>query len=200
MNFYFCLNCKKLCCNKCNHKNTNPEHKIIDLDKMDSYCQIHQNNKLIGWCNKWKVNLCSICSGKHEKCECNAIEKEKISEHDLEDYKKKFSNITFYFYKNLKNFKNSMIKKCQSKDEKNNLHDLYKKFFSINEKLILFCQNSILIYILYQDKLNYPIIHNIKNLCNFNQNIQFKKNGTLEEFKNYLKKTFIIKTLKKKYI
>ena len=190
-----CLTCKKPFCDECikEHKKNNPGHEIIDINKIDNYCHIHNGEKIIAWCIRCKNNLCSDCFTLHEeRCEYRIIDEIKLKNDELENYKKILKGIVKYLYDGMKIIKNNMIKKCKDDNEKKEINDLYQKYFEINENMSKLAQLSILTYIYYQDKYTYPIIQNTKNLCNFTKAIKFNPNGTIEEYKNYLKKQFII--------
>ena len=189
-----CLTCKKPFCDECikEHKKNNPGHEIIDINKIDNYCHIHNGEKIIAWCIRCKNNLCSDCFTLHEeRCEYRMIDDIKLKSDELENYKKILKGIISFFYKT-KALNNNMIKKCKDNNEQKEINDLYNKYYEINENMIALSQLSILTYIYYQDKYTYPIIQNTKNLCNFTILIKFNPNGTIEKYKKYLKKQFII--------
>jgi WD40 repeat protein len=190
-----CLTCKKPFCDECikEHKKNNPGHEIIDINKIDNYCHIHNGETIIAWCIRCKTNLCCDCFALHEeRCEYRMIDDIKLKSDELENYKKILKGIISFFYKT-KALNNNMIKKCKDNNEQKEINDLYNKYYEINENMIALSQLSILTYIYYQDKYTYPIIQNTKNLCNLNEKIIFnKKDATLEEYKIYLKKQFII--------
>ena len=165
----FCLTCKKPFCDKCiqKHKKNNPGHEIINIDKIDNYCHIHKDEKIVAWCINCKVNLCSFCYGIHDKCEYRIIDEIKLKNDELEKYKINLSKIRAYFYDKMNRTKNNMILKCSNNNDKDEINNLYQKYYEINENMIKLSQLSILTYLLYQDKYTYPIIQNIKNLCNF---------------------------------
>ena len=192
----FCLTCKKPFCDKCiqNHNKNNSGHEMINIDKLDNYCHIHKDEKIVAWCIECKVNICTFCYEYHENCEYRIIEDIKLKNDELEKYKINLSKITAYFYDRMNGTKNNMISKCNNNNDKDEINNLYQKYYEINNNLIKLSQFSILTYLLYANKYTYPIIKNIKNLCNFTLAIKFKENGTIEQFKNYLKKLFIIQS------
>ena len=65
--FYFCLTCRNNICPLCktNHDNT---HKIINYDDKYYICDKH-NDYYISYCEKCKINLCTLCEGhkKHKR-------------------------------------------------------------------------------------------------------------------------------------
>ena len=189
-----CLTCKKPFCDECilNHKKDFPGHEIININKIDNYCHIHKDEQIVAWCINCKVNLCSFCFGMHDKCEYRIIDEIKLKNEELEKYKSTFKDIFKYLYNRMNLINNNMIGKCKDNNEKKEINDLYQKYYEINENMIKLSQESIKTYLLYKDKYIYPIIQNIKNLCNFERAIKFKQNGTIEEYKSYLKKQFII--------
>ncbi len=189
-----CLTCKKPFCDECikNHKKDFPGHEIIDINKIDNYCHIHNDEKIVAWCINCKVNLCSFCFGIHEKCEYRIIDEIKLKDDQIELYKTTLTQIITFFYNKMKALNSKMINNCKDNNEKKEINDLYQKYFEINENMIKLSQESIKTYLLYKDKYIYPIIQNTKNLCNFTIAIKFNPNGTIEEYKKYLKKQFII--------
>ena len=62
--FYFCLTCGNNICPLCktNHDN---KHKIINYDDKYYICDKHNEN-YISYCEKCKINLCTLCEG-HQK-------------------------------------------------------------------------------------------------------------------------------------
>ena len=189
-----CLTCKKPFCDECiqKHKNNNPGHEIINIDKLDNYCHIHKDETIVAWCIECKVNLCSFCFGIHENCEYRIIDDIKLNDNQIETYKNSLKGIISFFYNGIKGINNNMISKCNDNNEKKEINNLYEKYYEINDNMIKLSEKSMCTFLLYKDKYIYPIIQNMKNLCNLNKNIIFKNNITIEEYKNYLKKNFII--------
>ena len=189
-----CLTCKKPFCDECiqKHKKNNPGHEIINIDKLDNYCHIHKDETIVAWCIRCKVNLCSFCFGIHENCEYRIIDDIKLNDNQIETYKNSLKGIISFFYNGIKGINNNMISKCNDNNEKKEINNLYEKYYEINENMIKLSEKSMCTFLLYKDKYIYPIIQNMKNLCNMNKNIIFKNNITIEEYKNYLKKNFII--------
>ena len=61
--FYICLDCNRKICPLCNSKH-NKNHKIIDYDKKNFICNIH-NDLFISYCKKCNINLCELCDKNH---------------------------------------------------------------------------------------------------------------------------------------
>ena len=196
------LTLNSMMCNKCNKEIEEVKEMdlcltckkpFLDINKIDNYCHIHNDEKIVAWCINCKVNLCSFCFGIHEKCEYRIIDEIKLKDDQIELYKTTLTQIITFFYNKMKALNSKMINNCKDNNEKKEINDLYQKYFEINENMIKLSQESILTYSLYTDKYIYPIIQNTKNLCNLNENIIKKKVETIEEYKNILKKEFIIK-------
>ena len=109
----WCLTCNKSYCNKCmkNHKEKYPGHEIMELNKIDNYCRIHQDEKLVGWCKNCKVNICSPCIGVHDKCEYHLLSEMDVKKQDIKNYQSSLKKLTLYFYNELKTVHNKMIQK-----------------------------------------------------------------------------------------
>ena len=99
-----CLTCKKPFCDECiqKHKNNNPGHEIINIDKLDNYCHIHKDERIVAWCIRCKVNLCSFCFGIHENCEYRIIDDIKLNDNQIETYKNSLKGIISFFYNGIK--------------------------------------------------------------------------------------------------
>lgn len=63
--FFKCISCQQNLCPLCKSTH-NKEHDIIDYDKNNYLCNIH-NEKFISYCEKCKKNLCMFCESEHKK-------------------------------------------------------------------------------------------------------------------------------------
>ena len=86
--FYRCIECKINLCPLCK-LNHNKEHNIINYEKKNYICEIH-NNIYIKYCKDCKMNICTICSNKHKLH--NTIYYDNIIP-DIEEMKKKSKRI-----------------------------------------------------------------------------------------------------------
>ena len=75
----YCYQCQKIYCVKCcdfhsqlsnlvsnteenkNDINKLIGHKVIDIEKVDFHCILHQNEKFVGFCKKCLLNYCAKC-------------------------------------------------------------------------------------------------------------------------------------------
>jgi hypothetical protein len=64
--FYKCLTCKKNLGILCKEKHVKEEHKIMDYDKKDYFCEIH-NEIYFSYCKECRLNLCLTCYSEHDK-------------------------------------------------------------------------------------------------------------------------------------
>lgn len=194
INMFFCFTCKKPYCDKCItiHKNEKPGHENLDINSIDDHCLLHPNEQIVAWCINCKINLCNFCCAYHGDFETKKINNEIIQEETLNNYKKDINTISNYIFTKMKMIQNNMINKCNDQIEKNEIIKLYQENFNINQNLLFLALHSINTYQLYKNKLIYPIIQNIKNSCNFNLGkIGFNQDGSINDYKNYLKKVFV---------
>ena len=132
------------------------------------------------------------CCADYRDFETIKINDEIIQEETLNNYKKDINTISNYIFTKMKMIQNNMINKCNDQIEKNEIIKLYQENFNINQNLFFLALHSINTYQLYKNKLIYPIIQNIKNSCNFNLGkIGFNQDGSINDYKNYLKKVFV---------
>ena len=195
---YYCFTCKRPYCNNCinNHINEKPGHENMNINFIDDHCHIHTKEKVIGWCINCKINLCNSCCEFHKDCEIKKINDINFKKDTFDNYKKILQNISNYVFNKMKEVKKIMINKCESQEEKINIDNLYQNNFNINENLIRLAQHCINTYDLYQNKLIYPIIQNVKNSCDFNLGVKFNSKNSINDYKNYLKTIFITKFTK----
>ena len=62
----YCYQCQRLYCSNCikaahNEKNNNLNHNLIDIEKYDFYCVLHQSENFVGYCKTCKLDLCLKC-------------------------------------------------------------------------------------------------------------------------------------------
>ena len=166
--FYFNKQYKKIICNNCKVLKMFNEKDNINLLNFDENCFNHQNNKNNFFCLNCKINFCNECLNLHNN-------------HEIKDYSKINFEKNYYF--NLKNSLENTIK------EKQNYYELIKKeilkkyqfeinliekSFKNNEEI-----NNLIINILkklfsiYENKVNYSTIMNIKNNTYFNKKQMF---------------------------
>ena len=90
-NFYYCFECDKNFCQKC--QSLHNEHKnIINYSLKYFKCPLHQNQNFISYCNDCKKNLCIICTKEHIEHDTiiftNLFQKKKKLKNILKKYKK----------------------------------------------------------------------------------------------------------------
>jgi surface protein len=144
--FFKCLTCKKKLGILCKEKHRKEEHKIIEYDKKDYICEIH-NDYFYSYCQDCRLNLCMNCYFDHK--DHNIFEyqiiipiKEKVNE-DLVELRNKIDQIDQF------------------------MKEVNEKFKIVKEKLEKFYQINCDIYNNYnlQDK-NYQILKNINEINN----------------------------------
>ena len=143
--FHKCFTCKQNLCPLCVSTH-NKSHKIIDYDKKDYKCNIH-NYLFISYCNKCNSNLCKLCKKEHENH--NLIEYKDIF-YNLEEIKDNINKFKITIDK----FKNN-IKYIQQilNDVENNIENYYK----INLNIINNFDNQ---------ETNYQILQNLNEINN----------------------------------
>ena len=123
----YCLDCKLWICSECKktfHDDLFTSHKICKEEpKKEKECKVHQNEKIIKYCNECKKELCAQCEKEDEKHSSNIVDiKEKENE-----IKKEIKNKMIYK-------KNEEIEKIIEQKEKTYKSDIEKSESSIKEK------------------------------------------------------------------
>ena len=144
--FYQCLTCKKKLGVLCKEKHKKEEHNIIEYDKKDYYCEIH-NDYFYSYCQECRLDICMNCFSDHK--DHNIIEyqkiipkKEKVNE-ELVELRKKIDQIN--------QFMNEINEKF------NIVKENMERFYQINYDIL---NNYHL-----QDK-NYQLLQNINEINN----------------------------------
>lgn len=213
----YCYQCQKIYCVKCcdfhsqlsnimegdakekkDDINTLIGHKVIDIEKVDFHCILHQDEKFIGFCKKCLLNYCAKCQGEklHEGHKCKLFVNLLLDKNKKENIKKfkKFSQSKISY-----NHKVSKMlrKKIKNKENKNLIESLSKENDKINEKLLEFFDFLYEIYDKLKHKDNYSVIYNVVNNLKFNvERLKFDKDKNEEEdaqiLIEYLKTDFIM--------
>ena len=148
--FYFCITCKKNICPLCKLNHHNLDHYIINYEKKDYICELH-NEIYIKYCNTCKKNICLSCHNMHKN-------HEKIQYEDIIPDMNEVGN-------NMKRLKNSLH--IFKNDTKNIINQLKK----VIENLYIYYNFSNNLIQNYKSKnRNYEILQNI-NEINKNNNI-----------------------------
>ena len=150
-NLYKCLTCKNVYCNECYKDIMSKQiHKLIELIKFDITCHFHIK-KYIKYCFRCNQNLCNYCSNNHKNHNIGDLS-EKIYENKYEKLRK---NINLYEKKI-----SEIIKK---KDE---IIKYFTNFIQINNKILQFYKDMILIYDTSSNKkkMNYFYLNNVENI------------------------------------
>ena len=139
--FFICLNCKKNLCPLCKSIH-NKQHKIIDYDKKNYVCTIH-NDQFYSYCNECKLNLCLLCKLKHNK------------EHEIINYENIIPNED--------EIKEEMNKFRQKIDKlSDDINKLIVFLQKISENMELYYKINYDLIVTYEiQKRNYQILKNI---------------------------------------
>ena len=108
----YCFDCNFVFCE--NHKSEHFGHKIIEIDKIDCYCQEHPNEKKICYCTICNKDMCSICK-KTFHLHLNSSKKEDIFTYITDSYPfkddiKKFNSTIEELENKLKQIENKHLK------------------------------------------------------------------------------------------
>ena len=141
--FYFCNDCKINLCPLCEASNHNKNHKIIEYEMKNYYCQKH-GEKIISYCSQCKKNLCDKCEKIHKKLMENF---EEIEISNVYELRKKIDE--------LKNEINII-------DEFNIFLNYLEKYYEISDNFENKYKNN-------NNNKNYQILSNIKYLNNSNK-------------------------------
>ena len=145
--FYKCLTCNKDICPLCRSKHNNNGHEIINYDKKNYICNIH-NDSFNSYCEQCKINLCMICQNEHNK-EHNIIEFKDIIE-DKNNIKKEMDGF-----------------KIKIDNLNNNIKEIIKILNEIIKYINIFYEiNNNIINSYEKQNKNYEILKNIKEIRN----------------------------------
>ena len=164
--FYRCINCKINLCILCK-LNHDKSHLIIDYDKKEYICNIH-NEAFMRYCNTCNSNICLSCEPDHQNHNTTSImpNLNKIK-NDMKELKETINT----FNENLTN----LIKK---------LYQVQKNleiYYNIFNDIIKNCENKYRNYEIFQNiiQFNNNIIENIKKI-NHESDIMKKLNNIFE--------------------
>ena len=149
--FFICINCKMNLCPLCKQKH-DQKHSIIDYDMKNYRCNKHNEETLIKYCEKCKLDLCLSCGSEHKN-------------HKIKSYEDKLIDINI-LKKNFNTFKSELDK------FKNNLEEIIQKYKKISEKMDIFYKiNNDIInnyeYFEENKKRNYFSLLNLHAFNNF---------------------------------
>ena len=180
--YYLCKTCSNIIiCKNCFEKH-NKDDNIEKLNKIDSLCKKHFN-PIESYCDICKEHKCSYCIPEHEEEHKNKeylIRDKMIKKHKIDNFKKKFNNISENMQIIEKEI-NEIINELKNKIEL--LLKLKNKFF---ETLNIKIKFTDLVYKNYIKKykdidLNYYIIKNLENQIEFGlKEFKIKKEDKLE--------------------
>ena len=168
--FYICNECKINLCPICksNHDKSNKLHNVINYDDKYYICNKH-NKEYVFYCNECKKDICMHCENEHNNHELISygkimpnIEEIKIKMEELKENINKFKEDI----KIMINILNKTMEKIEH-------------YYNINNYVVNNYSNN---------KLNYEILYNIKNIFNNNvkKNIKniINKDNINEKFKS----------------
>ena len=218
----YCFQCQEFLCSLCRtiHNTLNKDHIISEEEiKIDKICDRHlKDNEIVSYCNECNMNLCPTCLKEHnihhDIFDLKNFFPKSLSDKYFEDFK--LIQITFFKYINeaKKLFDEKINEKNNDEDTDENLRKELKS--SMKTLNAVFETNSEknhdlikLISLMFENYYNtidsspnFNIIFQLKNLTRFNNCLKpfkYDENISLTEnidiFNEYLKKTFIIKTI-----
>ena len=155
-------------------------------------CEYCKKNYVEYYCIECQRNICSKCFENHKKHKYY-YNKDYLSEEEINKIKNKFIESKNNNKKNL-DLIQKKIKEFES--ELNELKSLYEKYKDINDKLIIFSNYILNLYIdLVKSKkgIYYPIYFNLKNILIFNSHqLEFYDNDiSINSFKDNLNQKLI---------
>ena len=218
----YCFQCQEFLCSLCRtiHNTLNKDHIISEEEiKIDKICDRHlKDNEIVSYCNECNMNLCPTCLKEHnihhDIFDLKNFFPKSLSEKYFEDFK--LIQITFFKYINeAKKFFDEKINEKNNdedidenlrKELKSSMKTLNAVFETNSEKNHDLIKLISLMFENYYNTIdsspNFNIIFQLKNLTKFNNclkpfryddNISLIEN--IDKFNEYLKKTFIIKTI-----
>ena len=149
--FYTCFTCNKNMCPLCRTSH-NKSHNVVKYDEKNYYCNLHQNEKYVKFCNNCKLNICLMCESEHENHSCKSfgsmMPKEQKIKIKLMEFKKEID----LFKEKVKSITSKLNKVVE------NLEEYYK----INEVMLKNYNPSL---------KNYETLKNINQINNNIHNI-----------------------------
>ena len=187
-NYNYCINCYKTFCFEHGKihvlKNC---HKIFPINKIDTICPEHNEEKVVGYCSNHNKNYCILCNHFNEN-ECKF--EEKINKDEMEKYENELkTNVTFIneIEISLKNY--NIILKELEKNITLFKENIVKKIIFMREIINCYKAKEIRSEINHQMKSN--IENNHFDLTQIKEKIVNKLNAHIKEINsiiNLLKK------------
>ena len=214
----YCFECQQFLCSLCCtiHNTLNKNHKISDEEiKIDKVCDRHlEDNNKVSYCKECNLNLCGTCLKEHNIHHDIFDLKNICPKNVIDKYFEDFKLIQIAFFKYLNEAKKILDAKIAEDDSDENVKKdiktavknsnlLFEKNIQMNKDLIKLISLMFENYYNTIDTLpNFNIIYQLKNLTRFNnclKQFKYEDNKALLEninnFIDYLKKIFIIKTI-----
>jgi surface protein len=141
--FYKCIECDQNLCILCNEKH-NKKHNIIDYDKNNYICAIH-NDYLYSYCKECKMNLCMSCHQKEKN-------------HEIIEYKSILPNRDIIYEE---------LSELRKKIDKLNsiINDIVLRLQKVQEKMEIFYKINYDIFNNYEiQNKNYYILKNVNGI------------------------------------
>lgn len=152
--FFRCLKCKLNICPKCKKDHEEQQHKIINYEDKDFYCEIHYE-KYNCFCITCEKDICALCENQHTEHQISLYEN---NDPDIELSKKELVNLNESIRNLRKDIKQIISKLNLVIDNLNNYYNLYNYIISNYDS----------------KKKNHKQIDNIIELQDYN--IDFMKN------------------------
>ena len=193
----YCFDCNFVFCES--HKSEHFGHKIIEIDKIDCYCQEHPNEKKICYCKICNKDMCSICKKTFHLHLKSSKNKEDIFTYITDSYPfkddiKKFNSTIEELENKLKQIENKHLKYFSNVIEIKKLFE-DNKIINLNllKILKLLSRNLTL-----ADFPNYSNFHNYKFLfekinVKFANNLINNNNINQNDYKNFFNNDYILK-------
>ena len=165
LNFFYCVTCKQILCDKCIINHRIEFHQSFLLSKYDSTCLEH-NQSFSYYCKDCNKNICILCSKDHKIHDQISLSEILIYDKNLKEIKNKVQEI----YK-LKNIKDEIIEELNPNIEKDKkiikiIEDIYSRYEN-NMNLLYSLYNNLektYIYEIQLNNYNYEIIENFKSI------------------------------------
>ena len=214
----YCFQCQEFLCSLCCtiHNTLNKNHIISDeAIKIDKVCDRHlEENEIVSYCNECNMNLCGTCLKEHNIHHEIFDLKNFVPKNVIDKYCEDFKLIQIAFFKYLNEAKKVLDEKIAEDDSDENVKKdiknavknsnlLFEKNNQMNKDLIKLISLMFENYYNTIDTLpNFNIIYQLQHLTRFNNCLkQFKYDDNISLLENinnfidYLKKIFIIKTI-----
>jgi len=168
--FYKCLDCNINLCPLCKDKHDDINHKIINYDKINYICEIHEND-YTEYCLQCHINICLDCHEDHSEHKYIHFSEIIPKKSEIKEIQMNVENIKNLIAQFNEDFKLIL----DSSETKNYFKEIFANFIDVvenNFKLFYEIKKSIIDNFNNNKSKNYSMIKNLKEINNFDDIIK----------------------------